>query len=48
MYKTVVEATYIADDESLIEEHAQRSGFPAGVVTLVKRMIDPVTAEADR
>lgn len=39
---------YIADDESLIEEHAQRSGFPASVVTMVKRMIDPVTAEADQ
>ena len=39
---------YIADNESLIEEHAQRSGFPASVVTPVKRMIDPVTAEADQ
>ena len=39
---------YIADDESLIDEHAERSGFPASVVTLVKRMIDPVTAEADQ
>ncbi|MCY4060434.1 MAG: DUF4242 domain-containing protein [Gammaproteobacteria bacterium] len=39
---------YIADDESLIDEHAERSGFPASVVTMVKRMIDPVTAEADQ
>jgi hypothetical protein len=38
---------YIADDEALIGEHAQRSGFPATKVTPVKRMIDPVTAEAD-
>ena len=38
---------YIADDPTLIDEHAQRSGFPASVVTPVKRMIDPVTAEAD-
>lgn len=38
---------YIADDPSLIDEHAERSGFPASVVTPVKRMIDPVTAEAD-
>lgn len=37
---------YIADDESLIQEHAERSGFPATKVTLVKGMIDPVTAEA--
>ncbi len=39
---------YIADDEALIEEHAQRSGFPASEVTMVKRMIDPVAAEADQ
>lgn len=38
---------YIADDPRLIDEHAQRSGFPASEITLVKRMIDPVTAEAD-
>jgi cell division inhibitor SulA len=36
---------YIADSESLIHEHAQRSGFPATIVTEVRRMIDPVTAE---
>jgi len=38
---------YLADGEDLIQEHAERSGFPATKVTLVKRMIDPVTAEAD-
>lgn len=38
---------YIADNEALIGEHAERSGFPATKVTPVKRMIDPVTAEAD-
>jgi len=38
---------YLADGEDLIHEHAKRSGFPATKVTLVKRMIDPVTAEAD-
>ena len=37
---------YIADDEPLIHEHAERSGFPATQVTVVKGMIDPVTAEA--
>jgi hypothetical protein len=37
---------YIADDEKLIHEHAERSGFPATQVTVVKGMIDPVTAEA--
>ena len=38
---------YIADNTQLIDEHAERSGFPASTVTMVKRMIDPVTAEAD-
>lgn len=37
---------YLADDEGLIHEHAERSGFPATEVTLVKGMIDPITAEA--
>ena len=36
---------YIADNDSLIQEHSQRSGFPATKVTEVRRMIDPVTAE---
>ena len=37
---------YIADDKALIDEHAQRSGFPASIVTQIGKMIDPVTAEA--
>ena len=36
---------YIADNDTLIQEHAQRSGFPANTVTEVRRVIDPVTAE---
>jgi hypothetical protein len=36
---------YLADDITLIEEHAQRSGFPATKVTEIRKMIDPVTAE---
>jgi hypothetical protein len=36
---------YNADDAALIDEHAQRSGFPATHVTEVRKMIDPVTAE---
>jgi len=36
---------YLADDEALIAEHAERSGFPASEVTRVKGIIDPVTAE---
>ena len=37
---------YVAADESLVHEHAQRSGFPATVVTPISSVIDPVTAEA--
>lgn len=37
---------YRADNESLIMEHAERSGFPATTVTQVRRVIDPLTAEA--
>ena len=36
---------YIAESETLVQEHAERSGFPATVVTEVRNMIDPVTAE---
>ena len=36
---------YLADSETLVHEHAERSGFPATVVTEVRKMIDPVTAE---
>jgi len=35
---------YLADSEGLIHEHAQRSGFPATLVTEVRKMIDPTTA----
>lgn len=35
---------YIAEEESLIHEHAERSGFPASTVTEVKGMIDPTSA----
>ena len=37
---------YVADDAALIEEHAERSGFPATIVTPVGKMIDPTTANA--
>jgi len=36
---------YLADSEALVHEHAERSGFPATVVSEVRKMIDPVTAE---
>lgn len=35
---------YLAKDESLIHDHAKRSGFPATKITEVRRMIDPTTA----
>ena len=36
---------YLAESEALIHEHARRSGFPATYVTVVHKMIDPITAE---
>ena len=36
---------YLAESPELINEHAQRSGFPASIVSEVSKMIDPVTAE---
>lgn len=36
---------YLADNEDLIHEHAQRSGFPATKITEISKVIDPVTAE---
>ena len=35
---------YVAENEGLVAEHAERSGFPATVVTESKRIIDPTTA----
>lgn len=35
---------YLADDESMVHEHARLSGFPASKVTEVRRVIDPMTA----
>ena len=37
---------YLAEDESLIQRHAELSGFPANRVYEVKRIIDPTTASA--
>lgn len=36
---------YLAESKELIDEHAERSGFPASIVTEISKMIDPVTAE---
>jgi hypothetical protein len=35
---------YLAEDESVIQEHARLSGFPANRVTEISRTIDPTTA----
>jgi len=37
---------YRSDSEGLIQEHAERSGFPATVVTEVRNVFDPLTAES--
>ncbi|MDI9239307.1 DUF4242 domain-containing protein [Lysobacter sp. LF1] len=36
---------YIAPNEAMILEHAQRGGFPANRISEVTAVIDPVTAE---
>jgi hypothetical protein len=36
---------YLAPDEAAVREHARRGGFPANRISMVRRMIDPATAE---
>ncbi len=36
---------YNAPSEQEIREHAQRGGFPANAINIVKNRIDPTTAE---
>jgi len=36
---------YLAPDESMILEHARRSGFPANRISAVRQLIDPSTAD---
>ncbi|QJT08960.1 DUF4242 domain-containing protein [Oceanidesulfovibrio marinus] len=36
---------YVAPNEEMVREHAQKGGFPANSVSVVRRMIDPTTAE---
>jgi len=38
---------YLAKDESIIQKHAEISGFPASKVTEVRKMIDPTTERVD-
>lgn len=37
---------YIAPDEELVREHARRGEFPANRISLVRRLVDPTSAEA--
>ena len=37
---------YIAPNEKLIREHAEKGGFPANKITEVDAVIDPTTAES--
>jgi len=37
---------YVAENAGLVDEHAERSGFPATIVTEVGKIIDPTTANA--
>ena len=39
---------YLAEDESLVHEHARLSGFPASRVYKVLTMIDPTTERRDK
>ena len=36
---------YNAPDEAAVREHARQGGFPANVVSRVRTIIDPTTAE---
>ena len=36
---------YIAPNEEMVREHAQKGGFPANRISEVKQVIDPTTAE---
>ncbi|MEJ7928895.1 nickel-binding protein [Ramlibacter sp. AN1015] len=40
-----VYCVYIADSEADVREHAREGGFPADQVSVVRAVIDPVTAE---
>ena len=40
-----VYCVYIAPNEQMLREHAQRGGFPANRISEVRSIIDPATAE---
>jgi hypothetical protein len=40
-----VYCVYIAPNEDIIREHANRGGFPANSISEIRTIIDPTTAE---
>jgi len=36
---------YVAPSEAMVREHAKQGGFPANRISVIRRMIDPTTAE---
>jgi len=38
-------SVYIAHDQEMIHEHAQKGGFPANRASQIRSVIDPTTAE---
>jgi hypothetical protein len=40
-----VYCVYLAPDEELIRQHAQKGGFPANSIARVRSIIDPTTAD---
>jgi hypothetical protein len=42
-----VYCVYIAPNEAMIREHARQGGFPANIISEVKAIIDPTTADAN-
>ena len=41
-----VYSVYLAPNEALVREHAQKGGFPANRISEERRIIDPTTVEA--
>ena len=35
---------YLAENEDYVRKHAEKSGFPADIITEVPKIIDPITA----
>ncbi len=42
----MIYCVYIAPDEQMLLSHARKGGFPADAIARVRRVIDPVSAEA--